>query len=97
MIKTVGGEPHLTNLVLVSHNSEYQHNFNKYCKKFMVQIRNRKSVRVAFEPGATATTYLSLGTGSSWWEDLVLGPFTAYFKSDADDVVVEILEWTSKD
>lgn len=98
MINHVGGNPAITNLTLASHLTEYSYAFGKHTKKLLIQPRNFKDIRIALQPGETDTNYLSLVSGSPYWEDNIIGPVTFYFKAESqDNIVVEILEWQSKD
>lgn len=92
-----GSNPQITNLVLVSSEQEYQHQFSKHVKKFLVQARDFKDVVFAFKEGETSTNYVSLVSGSPYYEDLVIGPFTIYLKPLEDNTVVEIIEWETRD
>lgn len=97
MIGHLGASPKITNVICVDNSVEYMHTFEKYVKKLLVQPRNFKDLRVAFKPGETLTNYISLVSGSPWWEDNIIGPITVYFKAEENNVVVEILEWKSID
>jgi len=98
MIGHIGGNPKITNLVLVDHTLEYNHTFGQFIKKLMCIPRNFKDIRFALNEGETETNYISLVSGSPYWEDNIIGPITFYFKAESEDnVVVEILEWQAKD
>ncbi len=98
MIGNIGANPKITNLVLVDKTQEYSHSFNPKVKKLLVQARNFKDIRIAYKPGETETNYLSLTTGSPYWEDNIMGLITLSIKAESEDnVVVEILEWSATD
>ena len=92
-----GAAPSITNLYLVSSAEEYTFELSKWCKKFLVKARNKKEVRIAVNENETATRYITLPKGAVWWEDFVLGPIDLYFKADQDNVVIEIMQWYSRD
>lgn len=92
-----GSNPKITNLLLTSSTEEVSYVFSKHVKKFLVQARDFKSVDFAFKPGETFTNYVSLVSGSPYYEDYVVGPFTIYFKPHENNVVIEIIEWESLD
>lgn len=92
-----GGNPKITNLVLTSSASEYAHTFDKDTKKFCVQARNYKDIVFCKDPGESVTCYFSLYSGSPWFEDHIVGPFTVYFKGSENNIVVEIIEYSSRD
>lgn len=97
MIGHIGSNPKITNVTLVDKTLEYSHQFGQHIKKLLVQPRNFKDVRIAFNPGETSNNYLSLVSGSPWWEDNIIGPITIYMKAEEDNVTIEILEWKSVD
>jgi len=97
VINTLGSSPNITNLLLASSSNEYLFQLSKWCKKFLIKARNRKSLNVAFHANETLTKFLSLPKGSIWCEDLVGGPLDIFFKASEDNVVVEIMEWYSRD
>lgn len=90
-----GGSPKISNLILENSNTPYLFYFDKWCKKFIVKTRNRQAVTVTTD--VNDVNYLTLSKGSVWCEDFILCPLTLYFKSQENNVVVEILEWISKD
>jgi len=98
MIGHVGGNPKITNLVLVDKTLEYSYQFGQFVKKLLIQPRNFKDVRIALNEGETSNKYISLVSGSPYWEDNIIGPITFYFKAESEDnIIIEILEWQAKD
>ncbi len=97
MINTTGSSPSITNLLLASSNLEYEFQLSGWCKKFLIKVRDKKDIKISFSPNETDIKYMSLFNGSIWWEDLVVGPIVLYFKALEDNVVVEILQWYSRD
>lgn len=97
MIKTVGASPTVSNLFLADSNTEYSLYFPSDCKKLLVKAREKSVVRLAFKKDETATNYITLPKGAIWCEDLILGPFTAFFKAEVDNIWLEILMWFSKE
>jgi hypothetical protein len=97
MITHLGANPRITNLICLDKTIEYSHEFGPHVKKILIQPRNFKDLRIAYTVGETFTNYLSLVSGSPYWEDNVIGPFTIYIKAEEDNVVAEIIEWESRD
>ncbi len=94
-MNTMGASPQITNLVLEDHTKEYKFTFNYWCKKFTLKARTKANVNVSLDD--TFTNYITLPKGAIWWEDLVLCSISIWLQADIDNVVIEILEWSSKD
>ncbi len=98
MISQIGSNPKITNIILVSKDIEYSHEFSPYVKKILVQPRNFKDLRLAYVAGDTDINYISLPSGSPYWEDNIIGPLTIFLKANSEDnVIAEIIEWSSRD
>ncbi len=98
MIGHIGAGPSITNLLLADKAQEYSHVFSPHVKKVLIQPRAFKDIRLAYQAGGTATNYLSLPSGSPYWEDNIIGPLTVYLRAESEDnVTAEIIEWSAKD
>lgn len=90
---TGAGSPVVQNIVLPTKNVEAHIPMSRGCKKLLIQVREGGDLRIAFAAGQSATNYFTLRGYNTYYEDLILGPFSIYIQSETDNTVVELVTW----
>lgn len=87
--------PVIYNVTCTNANTEYSQALPTNCRRFLIQLRTTKDLKVSFTSGQSGTTYVSVLAGGQYYEDTVnLTAKTLYFQSPTAGVVAEILAWT---
>ena len=87
--------PLIANEVLTVADFEYSYLLPENTRKFSIKPRNPgNTIKLAYFPGNSGTTYVTIPPGG-YWEDLVgLSALTLYFQSPDAGAVVEIVAWS---
>ena len=86
--------PLVTNISYNVINAEDSHSFSTSTKRFMLRFRGHGTMNLAYVPGSTGTTFITLRPGTVYTEkDLDASSLTLYFRVNKTGVV-EILEWS---
>lgn len=99
VIITPGGgitTPTIFNVTATLANTEYSQALPTATKQFFVKVRDGLSkLQLAFNPGDSATNYVTVAMGSVYIEENVsLTGKTLYFRTNKPGQVIEILAWT---
>lgn len=91
----VATNPTIYNVSMPLANTEYSQSLSNNTKRLLIRCRTRSDIRFAFQPGHTATTYVTLKGGAVYSEEnLDLDGATIYLRSTEAAQIVEILQWT---
>ena len=86
--------PTISNVTCTNANTEYSQALPANCKRFFIQLRTVKDLKVSFTSGQSGTTYFTVPAGGQYAEDsLLLTARTLYFQSTTAGVVAEIVAW----
>lgn len=94
-----GQYPKCYNITLTIADTEYSQALAAGAKKMTMQCRTAHAVRFAYETGKVAvpgTPYMTLKSGSSYWEDNTATKMTGqtiYFATDDAGSIIELLVW----
>lgn len=91
------GTPFVVNVTLTEANTEYSYALNSYAKKFLLQERGTKDIKIAFSPGESGSKYFTLKGSAVYFEDFVFGPITLYMQSPSAGAVAEIVVYSARD
>ena len=94
-------EPSIVKIDLVTANAEVEYRVPTGCKKFMIQMRDGTTFKVATVKNGTKTTtpnYFTIRTdGAVWWDNLNVtdsGEAVFYLACGNANKVVEIWQWS---
>jgi hypothetical protein len=87
------GAPVIQNIVLPIAEIETKIPLDRGCKKLLLQVREGGDLKIAFKEGESATNYFTLRGFNTYYEDLIVGPFSLYIQSETDNTIVEIVTW----
>lgn len=92
----LGKTPIIENLVLTDANTEYSYLLPNGTKKFSIQCRTDKEMKVAFVENESGSKYITIPEGASFPEDgLNTSELTVYLQAPHAGVIAEILSWTT--
>lgn len=97
ILAKIGGgasTPTIYNVSAVSAGTEYSQALNTDTNKFIIRVRGRANLQLAFTVTESATNYITIPAGSSFTADSLSFGGTLYFQTDKASQIVEILEWT---
>ncbi len=81
-------------VIMTLADTEYSQLLPANCKRFLVKCRTNYPIRVAFTEGWTATTYLTVPAGMTYWEDSIqITGLTLYLRCMTAGQVAEIVAW----
>lgn len=88
--------PVLANVDMVTANQEYSYQFPVGTKQFLIKLRDRSTLKLAYTSGESGLTYLTLPSGAHYSEsDLSLeSPLDVFFQSTSSAQLLEIVYWT---
>lgn len=75
-------------------DTEYSQLLNADTKKFLIRVRGKAQMRVAFDTGETDVNWITVPPGCSYTDDGILFSGMLYFQIAKPGEVVEIIEWT---
>jgi hypothetical protein len=88
------GKTTITNLTLTSANTEYSYTVPENTFKVQFKCRTSFDVKYSYTSGESGTTYVTLPSGATYWDDNINTSSTIYFQSATAGVVMEIQVWT---
>jgi hypothetical protein len=88
-----GFTPTIHNVSVPLANTEVSQALGPSAVKFTIKVRGNATMRVAFNSGDTATTYLTVPAGAVYSEDLISFSGSIYFQTNKASQIVEIVEW----
>ncbi len=94
---TASGSPTIENIVLPTKNTEYIISIPSHVKKIMIQVREFKELLVSFLAGQSGTTYFTIKSGCTYYEDNVQGPFIMAIQGVEDNTTIEFVTWSHWD
>ena len=87
--------PVVYNVTMTSANTEYSRALPANTKKFLIRCREEYAIKACFASGASGTTYITVPSGMSYWEDLIQpATLTLYFQCATAAQVAEIVAWS---
>lgn len=87
--------PVVSNVSIVSANTEYSFLLPTNTKRFLLKVRGQASLKLSYASGQSGTTYVSLPSSGVYGEDsLSATAVTLYFQSPSPTQIVEIVSWT---
>ena len=88
-------EPTIVNIPISLANTEQSFSFPANTRKFLLRIRDGDGkIKIAFVPGQSGTTYLTIGAGSYYSEDVNISGKSLYFQLTKPNKIIELLYWT---
>lgn len=94
LIPLASTTPTITNLSLVSANTEYSHAFGANTKYWIIQNRDNGKVKVAFTATQSGTNFWTVYAGQQMDSpNLNVTGLTLYAQSPKTNQTLEILEW----
>ena len=86
--------PTISNVTMTNSNTEYSQALPTNCRRFSIQLRTIKDMKLSFTSGQSGTTYITIPGGGQYSEDtLNLTAKTLYFQSTTAGVIAEIVAW----
>ena len=77
--------------------TEYSYTLPSHTRKFTIKLRESNILTMAFTEGASGTTYLTIPSGTSYWDSELYTTdhniVTVYFQSPAAAQTAEIVYW----
>lgn len=94
-ISIVGAaNPTITNVDMLVGGTEYSYVLPTGTKKFQIRTRGGSKLQVAYIPGDTATTYITVPRFCFYSEsELSTTSLTVYFVSTENNEIAEIVSW----
>ena len=91
-----GVVPQLDNVLVATANSEVSYLMPASTKRFLIRNRNTATLKVAYTPGTSGTTYLTVFPGTVYQETELQIPsgFYLYFQTTAANQTIEIVSWS---
>jgi len=87
--------PAIYNVTCTTANTEYSQALPANARKFLIKPRGTGDLKVCFTSGASGTTYATVKSGASYYEDLIQpSALTFYFQSPTAGEVAEIVAWS---
>lgn len=88
--------PTIAQVSMVLSGTEYSYAIPTTARQFLIKLRALAVLQLAYSPGDSGTTYITIPRGCFLSEsDLLLAaPVTLYFQSSTAAQVAEILYWT---
>ena len=93
----VSGKPQIINGVLTIANTEYQVELPLNCHKFSIKTRTFASLKLAYTAGESGTNYITIPSGTSYWEDGIRTNAIFYIQSPTAGIVAEVIAWSGGD
>ena len=87
------GRPTIYNVPMASASTEYSQQLPEVTQKLMVRCRQAYDLQMSWTPGTTATSYVTIPAGATYWDDSVSTSGTVYFQSKSGGAVAEIQVW----
>lgn len=78
---------------LASGGTEYRVDLGRGVKSFAVQLRGSYDFRLAFTEGGTATSYITIRAGSTYYSPLIAWAGVFYVRCEEDAQILEIEYW----
>jgi hypothetical protein len=88
------GKPQVFNLTLTSADTEYSLTLPENTYKVMMQARGSADVKFSYVSGESGSTYFTVKSGQTYWDDNINTASTMYVQSGTASTVVEVLTWT---
>lgn len=87
--------PIVQNVTVAAANVEQSHTFPADTKTFLIQARGNGKLKLAYAPGTSGTSYLTLFPGTYHArDDINRASTTIYFQSPVAGLVVEMESWS---
>ena len=93
----VAGIPVIINGELLEANTEYEVVLPSNYKKVMLQARQNVPVKFAYVQGKSGTEYITVKSGSTYFDDGIRTNSKIYLQSPSAGTIVEILVWHGGD
>jgi hypothetical protein len=84
----------IRNVSVSSANTEVSQSLSSGTKQFMIRVRGNAILKLAFRSSESATNYITVPMGCSYFESDVDFTGTLYFQTNKASQVIEIVEWS---
>ena len=89
----IGHEPLLYNKTMTTNDTEYSQALPEGTVKVLVQCRSANDVLLSFSPSQSGTNFITLKSGSVYYDDMIDASRTLYFQCEESGKILEILVW----
>ena len=90
-----GDTPVIYNVTMTNANTEYSQALPANTKKFLIKCRGAYDIKVCFTSSGSGTLYVTVPSGTSYWEDAIQpSSITLYFQCATAAQVAEIVAWS---
>jgi hypothetical protein len=90
---TSSTNPTIVNVSAATANTEYSYTFPASTKKFIMRSREKGIMKISYTSGGSGVTYLTVTSGSFYFEEYILFGGTIYFQTNKSSDTIEILSW----
>lgn len=98
VVSAAGGvsTPLIQNVTIVSANTEQSLVFASSTKRIRLQLRDVATLKFAFSPGTSGTTYITVPAGSGYEVDnlALSASLTLYFQTTKASTTLEVISWS---